>query len=89
MAECINEIYLPVCFLNRDGDLYEERGGYERGAHSGREEPTISGLQECDRRSESLLEDNQQYRIQGREQGRRRETEDDPGLQANGKAAII
>lgn len=75
-----------MCLFNRDGGVYEERGRHGCGAHSGGEEPTISGLQECDRSSESLLEDNQQYRTEGREQGRRRETEDDPGIQANGKA---
>lgn len=73
-------------FLNRDGGVYEERGGHERRAHSGGEEPTISGLQECDWSPESLLEDNQQYRTERREQGWRGETEDDSGIQANGKA---
>lgn len=75
-----------MCVPNRDGGFYEECGRHGCGAHSGGEEPTISGLQECDWGSESLLEDNQQYRTEGREQERRRETEDDPGIQANGKA---
>lgn len=74
-----------MCFLNRDGGVDEGRGQHGRGAHSGGEEPTISGLQERDRGSESLLEDNQQHRTEGREQGRRGEAEDDPGIQTNGK----
>lgn len=78
---------VPCVFpSNRDGGVYEECRGHGRGAHSGGEEPTIGGLQECDRSSESLLEDNQQHRAEGRVEGRRRETEDDPGIQANGKA---
>lgn len=75
-----------MCLPDRDGGFYEECGGHGRGAHSGGEEPPVSCLQECDWSSESLLEDNQQYRAEGREQGRRRETEDDPGIQANGTA---
>lgn len=50
-----------MCLQNRDGGVYEERGRHEPGAHSGGEEPTIGGLQECDRSSESFLENNQQY----------------------------
>lgn len=52
---------VPHVSPNRDGGFDEESGGHECGAHSGGEEPTISGLQECDWGPESLLEDNQQY----------------------------
>lgn len=73
-----------VCLINRDGGVYEESGMWERGTLSGGEEPTIGCLQECHWSSESILENNQQYRTEGREQGRRGEAEDDPGIQGNG-----
>lgn len=72
--------------FNRDGGVYEERRRHGCGTHSGGAEPIISGLQECDWSSESFLEDNQQYRTEGRDQGCRGQAEDDQGIQANGKA---
>ena len=71
---------------NRDGGVHEAGGGDGCGAHGGGEEPAVGGVQERDRSTEGVLENNQQHRTEGGEQGRGRQTQDDPGIQENGNA---
>ena len=72
---------------NRDGGVHEAGGGDGCGADGRGEEPAIGGIQERDRSAASILEDNQQHRTEGGEQGRGRQAQDDSGIQENGNAA--
>lgn len=57
----VGSLHSTAACLYRDGCVDEEGGEHGRGVDGGREEPTIGSLQERDRRSESIVEDNQQY----------------------------